>query len=55
MVLEIPPSTCHGEYHDGSIPRKSLLELVANREKTTVGEIISEIYRLRRAPKRSKT
>jgi hypothetical protein len=38
-----------------SIKRKELLELVANREKTTVGEIIAEIYRLRRAPKRSKT
>lgn len=42
---------CHGQYHDGIIKRRELLEIVANREKTTPAEIVAEIYRLRRAPK----
>ena len=45
---------CHSEYHEGRIKRKELLEIVANREKTTVAEIVAEVYRLRRAPKGAK-
>jgi hypothetical protein len=42
---------CHGSYHDGWIKRRELLDLVAAREGTTIEAIITEIYRLRRAPK----
>jgi len=42
---------CHRRFHDGHIDRKTLLEIVALREKTTVEAIEDEIYRLRRAAK----
>lgn len=41
---------CHNGFHDGNVPRASLLALVARREKLTVEEVEAEIRRLRNAP-----
>ena len=43
---------CHQDYHSGRISRHELLTLVAHRENRRPGAIATEIYRLRRRPKR---
>jgi hypothetical protein len=46
---------CHGDYHDGWIKRRELLEVAAGREGTTVEAIVAEIFALRKAPKGAKS
>jgi hypothetical protein len=43
---------CHHDCHSGKISRRELLALVADREQQRPGSIVTEIYRLRRQPKR---
>jgi hypothetical protein len=43
---------CHTEVHAGTISRADLLLIVAQREGVLQGEIETEIYRLRREPKK---
>lgn len=42
---------CHQRFHDGGLRRSDLLQVVADREKTTTLLIEDEIYRLRREQK----
>lgn len=39
---------CHRDVHDGRIPRKELLEIIAHREQLSPEEVMDQLWRLRR-------